>query len=89
MIRPAFILVLPLALTGCAAYTAAMYGSGPASADYVQCSKDNAGFGQIPDFGITYAQNFNKCMGEAGWEQDPAKPKGPGWGPTAHRRAQP
>jgi hypothetical protein len=76
-------------LTGCAAYTAALYGTGPASADFVQCSKDNAGHGQIPDFGITYNKHFAKCMQEAGWEQDPEKPKGPGWGPTAYRRVQP
>ena len=72
-------------LAGCAAYTNAMYGEGPASVSYVQCSKDMAGFGTIPDFGVTYKQHFNKCMREAGWEQDPSKPPVPNWGPTGYR----
>lgn len=75
-------------LGGCAAYTRAFYGTGPASEDFVQCSKDNAGYAQIPDLGITWTSHMSKCMREAGWEQDPEKPAVPGWGPTGYRRIQ-
>ena len=64
-------------LSGCAAYTAAMYGTGEASADFIQCRKDNAGYETIPDFGITHRQHFLKCMREAGWEKLPDTPEGP------------
>ena len=79
-------LVLVVLLGGCATYTAALYGTGPASSDWIQCQKDNSGYGTNLDFGITHRTHFAKCMGEAGWEQIPDKPDGSGWGPTAYRR---
>ncbi len=82
----ALTLALVVLLGGCATYTAALYDTGPASCDWIQCQKDTSGYGTIPDFGITLRTHFAKCMREAGWEQFPDKPDGSGWGPTAYRR---
>jgi hypothetical protein len=55
-------LALVVLLGGCAATTAALYGTGPASSDWIQCQKDTSGYGTIPDFGITRRSHFAKCM---------------------------
>lgn len=70
-------------LAGCAAYTNALYGEGPASEDYIHCKKDNAGYETIPDFGTTWRQHFQKCMTAVGWQRLPGpQPEGP----AAYRR---
>ena len=83
------LLILAALLSGCASYNAALYGTGPASTDWNQCDKDMLGYAMIPDFGITRAKNFRKCMTDAGWEQIPGQVDGATWGPTAYRRRQP
>ena len=80
----ALVVSVVLLVSGCEAYTKAIYGDGPAFADYTQCFKDNQGYAQIPDFGVTYRQHMTKCMREAGWERLPGQqPEGP----AAYRRA--
>jgi len=63
---------------GCAAYTKALYGEGPASEDYTKCM--SAG---LEALGVSPRLYVDSCMKKAGWERLPGQqPEGPG----AYRR---
>ncbi len=72
-------MVLVILLSGCAGYTKAMYGEGPASEAYVNCSKAWHEFVPIQ----ARRADMKDCMREAGWELKPGQqPEGP----AAYRR---
>jgi hypothetical protein len=58
---------------GCAAYTKAIYGEGPASEDYTKCMS-----GGLEALGVGTRLYIDSCMKKAGWERLPGQqPEGP------------
>ena len=71
-------IALAMFMSGCAGYTKALYGEGPASEDYTKCMS-----GGLEAIGVSPRLYIDPCMKKAGWERLPGQqPEGPG----AYRR---